>query len=107
MLLLKDGGDVLDRGSSASDARGGILQQLKLWEGLERETKEKLLRQLVRPFSHNLLQIQNLHRSHLDLNIPSIFLLNLTYLIPWQFSKEGVLCINIDFLRVIMLHHGC
>lgn len=41
MLLLKDGGDVLDRGSSGSDTRGGILEQLKLREGFVRETKEK------------------------------------------------------------------
>lgn len=43
MLLLKDGGDVLDRGSSGSDTRGGILEQLKLREGFVREPKEKVV----------------------------------------------------------------
>lgn len=41
MLLLKDGGDVLDRGSSGGDTSGGILEQLKLSGGFVRETKEK------------------------------------------------------------------
>lgn len=54
-----------------------------------------------------ILDLSNVCSSHLNLNIPTILLLNITYLIPWQFSQEGMLCRNIDFLFVIMLHHGC
>lgn len=42
-MLLKDGGDVLDRESSGSDKRGGTLEQLKLREGFVGETKEKVV----------------------------------------------------------------
>lgn len=43
MLLLKDGGDVLDWGSSGSDTRARILEQVKLREGFVRGTKEKVV----------------------------------------------------------------
>lgn len=43
MLLLRGGGDVLDRGSSGT--RGGVLEQVKLREGLGRETKGKVVSQ--------------------------------------------------------------
>lgn len=78
------------------------MEQLQLREGDQREGVARVNRE-----AHNLLQIQirdllNVCSSHLNLNIPSILLLNITYSIAWQFSQEGMLRRNIDFLCFIM-----